>query len=364
VASDEGSDTRHPKAMINVLIVEDSPVIREFLVHILGADSDIRVVGLAHNGEEAITAVQEKKPDVVTMDIHMPKLNGFDATRRIMETNPVPIVVVSGSSTAEEIATTFHALESGALAVVRRPAGIAHPDHEKTAQELVQTVKLMSEVKVVRRWRSRLKPAPVEQGSLKAPKGAEIRLVAIGASTGGPMALQTILSQLPRSFPVPIVIVQHMAEGFVHGFAEWLGQTSRLPVQVAAHSETLLPGQAYVAPDGYHMNVTRDLKVVLRKDDPESGLRPSVASLFRSVAESFGPGVIGILLTGMGTDGAAELKLMKDAGAVTFAQDKETSIVHGMPGEAIRLGAATNILGPERIAPALVTLLQRGTRNT
>ena len=351
--------------MVDVLIVDDSPVIREFLIHILGADPEIRIVGVAHNGEEAVAAVQDNKPQVVTMDIHMPKLNGFDATRRIMETNPVPIVIVSGSSTAEEIATTFHALESGALAVVRRPAGIAHPDHETTARELIQTVKLMSEVKVVRRWRLGPKsPTPVEPRPLKPPKGgAEIKIVAIGASTGGPVALQTILSHLPPSFPAPIVIVQHMAEGFTNGFAEWLGQTSGLPVRVAAHGETLLPGYVYIAPDGYHTSITNNLRIALRKDEPENGLRPSVAALFRSLAESFGSNAVGIVLTGMGTDGAAELKLMKDAGAVTIAQDKQTSIVHGMPGEAIRLGAATHVLAPERIAPALTTLLHRRSRD-
>jgi len=347
--------------MINVLIVEDSPVVRQFLVHILGSDPEITVVGVAHNGEEAVEAVQAKRPDVVTMDIHMPKLNGFDATRRIMEMNPVPIVIVSGSSTGEELATTFHALESGALAVVRRPSGVAHPDHETSARELVQTVKLMSEVKVVRRWRTRPRPAGAVEQPPPKPSGTSeiIQLVALGASTGGPIALQTILSRLPRGFPVPLVVVQHMAEGFVRGFADWLGQTTPLPVRVPGNGEWMEPGHVYIAPDGFHTLVRSDLRIVLRKDEPENGLRPSVAPLFRSAAEAFGPKAIGILLTGMGTDGAAELKLMSDAGAVTFVQDKESSIVHGMPGEAIRLGAATHILPPEKISDALVLLHHR-----
>ena len=343
--------------MINVLIVEDSPVVREFLIHILRSDPEIHVSAVAHNGEEAIEAVRTKRPDVITMDIHMPKLNGFDATRRIMEMNPVPIVIVSGSSTEEELATTFHALESGALAVVRRPAGVAHPDHEATARELTQTVKLMSEVKVVRRWRSRPAPlTPLDRRPLK-PRGS-IKLIALGASTGGPLAIQTFLSQLPKELPVPLVMVQHMASGFVHGFADWLGRSSPLPVRVPIDGELLLPGHAYVAPDGCHMLVKSDLRIVLRKDEPENGLRPSVAPLFRSVAEAFGPNAVGILLTGMGIDGAAELKLMKDAGAVTFAQNKESSIVHGMPGEAIRLDAATHILSPENISAAVTMLIQ------
>ncbi|MEX2090217.1 MAG: chemotaxis-specific protein-glutamate methyltransferase CheB, partial [Bacteroidota bacterium] len=338
------------------------PVVREFLIHILSSDPEISVIGAAHNGEEAVDAVRLKQPDLVTMDIHMPKMNGFDATRRIMETNPVPIVIVSGSSSSEEIATTFHALESGALAVVRRPAGIAHPDHESTARELIQTVKLMSEVKVVRRWRStdRKTTTPVEPPPIEPQKSAgDIRLVALGASTGGPLAIQTILSLLPREFPVPLIIVQHMAAGFVHGFTEWLGQSSPLSVCVATNGEPLLPGHAYVAPDGYHTLVRGDLRIILRKDEPENGLRPAVAALFRSVAEAFGPAAIGVLLTGMGKDGAEQLRLMRDRGATTIAQSPESCIVFGMPGEAVRLGAATFVFSPEKIAEALATLVER-----
>ncbi|MEX1276960.1 MAG: chemotaxis-specific protein-glutamate methyltransferase CheB [Bacteroidota bacterium] len=348
--------------MIKILIVEDSPVVREFLIHILSSDPEISVIGAAHNGEEAVDAVRLKQPDLVTMDIHMPKMNGFDATRRIMETNPVPIVIVSGSSSSEEIATTFHALESGALAVVRRPAGIAHPDHETTARELIQTVKLMSEVKVVRRWRrtDRKTTTPVEPPPIEPQKSAgDIRLVALGASTGGPLAIQTILSLLRREFPVPLIIVQHMAAGFVHGFTEWLGQSSSLPVCVATNGEPLLPGHAYVAPDGYHTLVRGDLRIILRKDEPENGLRPAVAALFRSVAEAFGPAAIGVLLTGMGKDGAEQLRLMRDRGATTIAQSPESCIVFGMPGEAVRLGAATFVFSPEKIAEALATLVER-----
>ncbi|MBI4417830.1 MAG: chemotaxis-specific protein-glutamate methyltransferase CheB [Ignavibacteriales bacterium] len=345
--------------MINILIVEDSPVIREFLHHILGSDPELNVIGVAHNGEEAVEAVRSKRPDVVTMDIHMPKLNGFDATRKIMEMNPVPIVIVSGSSTAEEIATTFHALESGALAVVRRPAGVAHPDHEAMAKELIQTVKLMSEVKVVRRWPQISRKLVTAGEPILGKQGGDIRLVAVGASTGGPLAIQTILSRLPRQFPVPIIVVQHMAQGFVHGFAEWLRHSSVLPVSVASHGEMLLPGHVYIAPDEHHTLVSKDRRIVLRKDEPESGLRPAVAVLFRSVAEAFGPQAIGILLTGMGKDGAEELGLMKERGATTLAQKPETCIVPGMPGEAVRRGSATFVFSPEKIAEALVTLVEK-----
>lgn len=337
--------------MIKVLVVEDSPVVREFLVHILNTDPDIRVVGTAHNGAEAQEAIMRLRPDVVTMDIHMPKLNGLDATRLIMETCPTPIVVVSGSSDPAVVATTFDAMEAGALAVLRRPAGIGHPDHEATALELVQTVKLMSEVKVVRRWaRSRTAPPRMER------KAGHCRVVAIGASTGGPPVLQTILSQLPADFPMAILVVQHMTAGFIQGFVEWLGHTSRLPVHVAHHGEEIRAGHVYVAADESHMKAGRNGKIVLTREPPENGLRPSVSCLFRSVADVYGGDAVAGLLTGMGRDGADELKLLRDKGATTFAQDKASSVVHGMPGEAIKLDAVTLVLPSDKIAEVLARL--------
>jgi two-component system chemotaxis response regulator CheB len=165
-----------------------------------------------------------------------------------------------------------------------------------------------------------------------------------------------ILAGLPRNFPVPVLIVQHIAAGFTQGLVEWLAQSSSLPVQVPAHGQSLLPGEVYVAPDGLHMTVGADGRVQLRSDEPENGLRPAIACLFRSVAKVYGQSAVGVLLTGMGKDGAQELKLMKEQGAVTIAQDHETSVVHGMPGEAIRLGGATYVLPPEKIRFALTSL--------
>jgi two-component system chemotaxis response regulator CheB len=353
--------------MIKVLVVEDSLVVREFLIQILNSDPEIEVVGIACDGEEAVKAVKEKAPDIITMDIHMPKLNGFDATRKIMENNPTPIIIVSGSSTSEEIATTFHALESGALVVSRRPAGIGHPDYEATAKELIQTVKLMSEVKVIRRWPRILKKIADSQASLIPPVNLkeiepDIQLVAIGASTGGPIALQKIISQLPKDFPVPVVIVQHISEGFIYGFTEWLNGSSSVPIHVAENDEYLLPGHVYIAPDGHQIAVTGGNRVVLRQEKPENGLRPSVSYLFRSVAKSFGHRAIGILLTGMGKDGAKELKQMKEGGAITIVQEKDSCVIFGMPGEAIKLDAATYVFPPEKIAEALISLVKRAAK--
>lgn len=348
--------------MIKVLVVEDSPSVREFLVHILGSDPDIRVVGTAGDGEEALDAVRRTRPDVITMDIHMPKLNGLEATRRIMETDATPIIIVSGSEDSQEVVTTFDAMEAGALVVLRRPTGLGHPDHEATSRELVQTVKLMAEVRVVRRWPRRRpgEPAPraVEMGLAQEP--AKLRIVAIGASTGGPPVLQTILAALPKTFPAPVVIVQHMAAGFSRGFMEWLAQSSALPVHLATDGEFMLPGHVYLAPDEVQMKVARHERIMLTKDEPENGLRPSVSYLFRSVAEVYGCDAVAGLLTGMGRDGAEELRLLKEKGAVTFAQDKDSSVVHGMPGEAIRLDAAMLVLPPEKIAAVLTSLANNG----
>jgi two-component system chemotaxis response regulator CheB len=350
--------------MVRVLVVEDSPVVREFLLHILGSDPEIEVVGTAETGEEALEAVERIRPDIITMDVHMPKMNGFDTTRRIMETHPTPIIIVSGTLDASETASVFRAIEAGALAVLPRPSGTGHPEHEQSAADFVQTVKLMSEVKVVRRW-PQLRPGKTPPtASLSAqiqPRIAqtETRLIAIGASTGGPPALRMILSGLPKDFPPPVLIVQHIAAGFTEGFVEWLAQSSNLPVRLPVHGQEVIPGRVYVAPDGFHMTVATDGRIWLNTDELENGLRPSVSCLFRSVAKAYGQSAIGVLLTGMGKDGALELKLMKEQGAVTIAQDKESSVIHGMPGEAIRLGGATYVLPPEKISIMLTNLAAR-----
>jgi len=344
--------------MIKVLIVEDSPVMRELLTYIINSDPKLHVVGVAVNGEEAIGAVAKLKPDIVTMDIHMPKMGGIEATRRIMETNPVPIIIVSGNNQAKEVAYSFQLMEAGAIAVMLRPPGIGHPDHKSESRKLIQTLKLMSEIKVVRRSKRITKdrdtlPPEIAQDMPKAVSTSQI--IAIGASTGGPPAIMKIISGLPKDFPLPILIVQHIAQGFVEGFVEWLSLTCDYPLHLAVQGEKLLPGNGYIAPDGFHTGVDYAQRIVLSGHAPENGLKPSVAYLFRTVAQVYGPNATGIILTGMGRDGADELKLMRDAGAVTIAQDFESSVVHGMPGVAIEIGAAKYILSPENMVKYLIS---------
>lgn len=344
---------------INVMVVEDSIVARQLLVHILTSDPAIRVVGCATSGEEAIAMLAEAKPDVVTMDIVMPKMDGFETTRLLMETQPLPIVIVSSNYDPNNIAQTFRALEAGAVAAVEKPPGLQDPTHAVRAKKLIDTVKAMSEVRVVRRWPKTR--APVEAPPPVVKSSGEIRLIAIGASTGGPVVLQTILTRVAKPLPVPVVVVQHISSGFIQGLADWLNVVTGLQVKVAGDGERLLPGTVYLAPDDCQMKVQAGGRLACVQAGAENGLRPSVSYLFRSVAATYRDSAVGILLTGMGRDGAAELKLMRDSGAITIAQDKESSVVFGMPGEAVKCGAAVHVLPPESIGDALSSLLARST---
>ena len=351
--------------MITVLIVDDCSTTLEYLKYLLLADGQIVIAGVANNGKEAVELSRRKLPDVILMDIHMPKMDGFEATRIIMENNPAPIVIMSASRNVKDTEVIFRAMEVGAVALANKPKALGHPDYESSAKELLQTVKLMSEIKVVRRYpiAKQKSQAHGPGPELRLPKPlvgpADIRAIAIGASAGGPPVLQAILSRIPQQFPAPLLIVQHIACGFMDGLIDWLGQTAVCPIHPAVHQEVLLPGNIYFAPDNHHMGVEKSGRIMLSKNEPENGSRPSISFLFRSVAAVYGAHAVGVLLTGMGRDGADGLKLMRDRGAITIAQDEASSMVHGMAGEAISLNGAMYELHYDSIAPALLGLVNR-----
>ena len=352
--------------MIRILVVEDSQTVQKMLVAALEADPQIQVVGTAASGEAAFEAAGRLRPDLVTMDINLPGMDGFQATRAIMSHCPTPIVIVTGKLDPKDSATLFRVMEAGALMVLAKPAPPGSPEHAESVARLVHHLKLMSEIKVVRRifpeaaggqlpgqGRAAVPPPALPL----PPPGGPIRMVGIGASTGGPPLLQQLLSSLPADFGAAVLVVQHMAEGFTENFVAWLQQSSSLPVLLAEQGMPVLPGQVLVAPDGFHLELGPGDRVVLSCAPPESGLRPSVSALFRSLATRCGSQCAGVLLTGMGSDGARELKLIRERGGVTVAQDRESSVVFGMPGAAVRLNAAAYILPPGEIIELLVRLV-------
>ncbi|OQB00452.1 MAG: Chemotaxis response regulator protein-glutamate methylesterase [Spirochaetes bacterium ADurb.Bin218] len=345
--------------MIKVLIVDDSKVDAEMLSYILSSDSNITVVGIVESGLEALKIIKEKSPDVVTMDINFPGVDGLTITREIMQSKAIPIVVISSAYKKNNTSLAFKAIESGALAILEKPVSLLHPDFERQKKEIIKTVKLMSEIKVVTR-KAQESQSHFQNGNISLEKKS-LQIIAVGASTGGPVAVLELLKNFKRvDFP-PILVVQHITSGFSKGFADWLRDSTSLDVRIAINGERLQNSVVYVAPDDLHLGVTKNGIIVL-DDGPEiHHVRPSVSYLFNSVALNYGEKSVGILLTGMGTDGAKELKLMRECGAVTFAQDEESSVVYGMPGEAARIGAAQYIMPVDKIAYTLLDLI--GERN-
>lgn len=346
---------------IHVLVVEGNAASRAQLVALVEADAGLRVVGAVASPQAALDLMRHRVPDVVLMDEGAAGEGGIAGTRRIMQTHAVPIVLSATTHKASEAVVL--ALQAGAVACVDKPHNAQHAEVAALAHQLRLTLRLMSEVKVVRRWARAapasepVRPVPVPAG-VPASERSTRRMVGIGASTGGPMVLQTILAALPQPFGAPVLVVQHMARGFLQGLADWLSKSTGMRVQVAEHGMVPQNGQVYLAPDACQMVLGAKGALLILRDTEPSLHQPSVAALFHSLAEVCAPQSIGVLLTGMGRDGAAELKLMRDAGAITIAQDQESSVVHGMPGEAISIGAATYVLPADKIAQTLSSLVQ------
>lgn len=343
---------------LRVLVVDDSPVARAVIRSILEGDPGIEVVGLARNGWEAVQMTARLRPDVITMDVRMPEMDGYEATCQIMAYHPTPILIVTASLSKQDVDFSFRMLEAGALDILEKPAGEDPTALRAKAQDLIERVRLLSRVRVITHLRGRRRAGrPLPLTSLPAEPGpvpAEVptRLVVIGASTGGPRALQRVLSSLPADFPAPILVVQHIASGFTRGLAEWLAGETRLRVDLARQDDGLTPGRVYIAPEGYHL--LPDRRRVYLAETPRTPLIPSVDVTMQAAAQNFGRRAVGVLLTGMGSDGAEGLLAIRRAGGITIAQDQATSTIFGMPRAAIELGAAQQVLPLEEIAPALL----------
>jgi two-component system chemotaxis response regulator CheB len=353
---------------VRVLVVEDSPTVRHRLCDVLGADPGIEVAGTADSGHAAIQATCRLRPDVITMDIMLAGMSGLAAIEHIMAHAPTPILVVSSADNRAELLTTYDALAAGAVDVLDKPRGDAtDADWER---RLCVAVKLVSRVAVITHPRAKLTtlranrsgpagPAPVAVATGQVRRHSEV--VAIGASTGGPGAIVEVLRALPAGFAVPVLVVQHIGPAFVATFADWLGGQIRRQVTVARDGTAVAEaaGRVVMAPGDRHL-VVRDGRLRLLDGPERHSCRPSVDNLLESVAVDYGGAATGVLLTGMGRDGAAGLLAMRRAGAWTIAQDEATSVVYGMPREAVLLGAAADVLPVGAIGRRLVDLADAG----
>ncbi|WP_320169377.1 chemotaxis-specific protein-glutamate methyltransferase CheB [Maridesulfovibrio sp.] len=348
--------------MIKVLIVDDSAVVQELFTEMFGREGDFEVVGCAGNRDEALQKVRELRPDVVTMDVNLPGCDGFSVTRMIMEECPVPIVIVSAFYSSQDAELGFRLLDTGALAFHDKPA-YGSPDFHDSMKEIIMSVRLMSEVRVVRR-KSRFRHSSRESGKVAPARtafsGNTRKVVCIGASTGGPQAVKQVLMDIPVGFSAPVIIVQHMSCGFTQGMVNWLRENTGHDIMIAKAGDVFKPGVVYFAPEGYHLEISATRTAVLSEDPPMNGIRPSVSSLFASAARNLGRACVGVLLTGMGRDGAAELLEIRKMGGHTIAQDEETSIVFGMPGEAVKIGGAVSVLPLDRIGPEITKIVYSG----
>lgn len=370
-----------PRPPIRVLLVEDSPVALLILKRIFASCPDIEVVGTAHNGKEALSLIPELQPNVICTDYYMPQMNGLEFTKEVMSKFPKPILVISASVQKENTQNIFKMLDAGAVDVFPKPrAGLA-ADYELIKQDLINRIRILSGVAVfTRRPRESVAVTDVIVNKVNVPTVQPIanniighkietslqpvtpvrsskimpRIVAIGASTGGPQALHSIISQLPDDFPVPIICVQHISDGFLQGLVDWLASESRLKVKIANIGELPQRGNIYFPAERRHLELNCQGRFVHSATPPVGGHCPSVTVTFKSIASFYGRAALGILLTGMGRDGADGMQAIFQAGGITIAQDEASSVVFGMPKEAIALGVVQHILPVTSITPYLL----------
>lgn len=339
---------------VRVLVVEDSAVVREILVRMISADPRLEVAGAVASAEEALALLDRIAPDVISLDIRLPGMQGIEATRRIMSRRPTPIVVLSENSGGEEANLGMEALKSGALSIVEKPVGRAHPDYEALAGHLCTQLAIMSEVHVIRqRPELRLDRAGAPPSCVSQP--GHYKVLGIAASTGGPNALLEVLCGLGRDFPLPILIVQHMTPKFMAGFGAWLREAAPFHVEMVNGKRPLVAGTAYLAEPERHLFA--DAHWVWSGDSHERHHhRPSGSVLFSSIARHLRERGIGVLLTGMGDDGASGLLELRRSGGYTIAEDESTAVIYGMPGAGVKLGAVCESLPLPQIARRVLEL--------
>ena len=336
---------------IRVLVVEDSLTVRRYLCEVLARDPNIDVVGEAPDGKRGIELCQELRPDIVTLDMMLPVMTGLAATEFIMAYCPTPILVVSSSTNRGELFRTYDALAAGAVDVLDKPDGTEADDAWE--RRFVDAVRLTAKIRVITHPRARLRA--VTGRELPAATTRNCRIVALGVSTGGPAALVQILSALPADFPVPVVGVIHLAETFASAFAEWLDAQTQHRVEYAQDGAPVRAGGLVLAPADRHLVIDAG-RFRITNDPPRHSCRPSVDTFFESVAIEYGAGATACLLTGMGKDGAQGLLAIRRRGGFTIAQDEASSIVYGMPREAVEIGAAERVMGLDEIAATLARL--------
>ncbi len=340
------------RSAIKVLVVDDSALIRQMLTRALGLDPAIQVVGSAKTGLEAIERANTLQPDVITLDIEMPELSGLEALPHIIKTTPARVVMLSSLSDDE---TTYQALDQGAVDFIVKPAAGVATSLPELSETLIKKIKMANRISPDRRLagsRQRLAVGAVSPGTAPRRGIPATRVVAMAASTGGPPALETVFSGLTAELPAAYVVVQHLPAGFTQSLARRLSLITDITVVQVEDGMLVEEGVAYLAPHGSHMRVAGVNAKRLTLDDapPLHGVRPSADPLLESVALNYGSSAVGVVLTGMGADGAAGLKLIRDAGGETIAQDEETSVVWGMPGAAVRSGAVSRTVPLDRVS--------------